>query len=1004
MTMDWTTLTLPFIAGVNNKSDPRALNPPELLVCKNAVFTETGGIQKRRPFTALATTILPGGGSVSDLRKLAVYNNELLLFTATGLYSWNAANSKWVSRGTHMAAKLTENPVLVNTKDQYQTDRAEISNVIIFAWVQADQVYVAAIDKNTGAVLTGPTGMGATTNRPKLVALTSAVLLFYQDSSNDLVCKSISATAPGTGIGAAATAVDTAAYDVYYDATTWTSTSAVVAYRKSGAAAYGLRTVSEALSVSAETAVAQQTDGLIALASRTTGTARLAVFRQDSTAIRGDTFNINLGAVGSDIDIDGGYTGTLHNLTAAWRSVAEEGGETRCYALWSLTEDEDANANCKIEYGYLDTNSTSPGTGATLVRDCGLACHAFDHGGKIYVWAVFAKASQGGALANIDAPLQNSYFLIRDDSLVVAKASMNVAGGFVYGTSIYGVQGHLPRIQNTASNKYSFCGTRRSRAGETNYSDRGPLDIEVEFDSNSARRCVQLGRTEYISGGQILQYDGEGLAEVGFHVFPYYFNETGAGAAGNPNGTYSGKCTWEWQNAAGERDTSTTATVYTASPTNDKLVWTTVPLYVTLKRSSRQVPAIKFWRTEVNPVLDALYRAVSDPNPAATGDNGYVANDETASTQALTDNFTDTVLRTKEPFPEAPGEVESIAPPAATIIAAGQDRIFLAGVSHDPLAIWYSKTRDVDEVASFYDGNIVRMENTGGDITAIAMLRETPIVFKENAIYALQGFGFDNLGEGSNYEARLISSDVGAQSADVVAVTPEGVMFFSNKGWYLLDAGHGLTYIGAPVEDFNSQTFVAVTVLEKEHQVRCLASSGSSLMYDYLVKQWSEWEITGKSACVWNGVYYYIPAAGTQVVGEDAAHGNVTSYSLIVETAWIKLSDLQGAYRLRYASILGEAKTSAAWRVRLRAYFNYKSTARLDKQWSVTVSNGDPLELRTHAPAGYGVCEAVKFRIEDLDTDGAVDLLTENMKLTGMSLEVGMKRGLFKRLPTAQKQ
>ena len=48
-----------------------------------------------------------------------------------------------------------------------------------------------------------------------------------------------------------------------------------------------------------------------------------------------------------------------------------------------------------------------------------------------------------------------------------------------------------------------------------------PLEITFEFDNDRARRCVRLGETLYITGGQIIQYDGEGVAEVGFHAMPY---------------------------------------------------------------------------------------------------------------------------------------------------------------------------------------------------------------------------------------------------------------------------------------------------------------------------------------------------------------------------------------------------------------------------------------------------------------------------------------------------
>ena len=103
------------------------------------------------------------------------------------------------------------------------------------------------------------------------------------------------------------------------------------------------------------------------------------------------------------------------------------------------------------------------------------------------------------------------------------------------------------------------------------------------------------------------------------------------------------------------------------------------------------------------------------------------------------DNFADATLTGKEAFGENGDVLENLAPPPATIIAATQDRIFLAGLSDNPYRVVYSKLRGESEVAAFHDALAIELPPDGGDITALGFLNETLVVFKETAVFALPG-------------------------------------------------------------------------------------------------------------------------------------------------------------------------------------------------------------------------------------------------------------------------
>jgi hypothetical protein len=692
------------------------------------------------------------------------------------------------------------------------------------------------------------------------------------------------------------------------------------------------------------------------------------VVRANGTDIEGDLLSAEVGAGGSfeDVFTDqaiGTVNDDCEQIAVAHRSVTDD-DEYQCHVFWS--DDQivfPTTGSGRTKHNWVDTGG-SIGTESVLVEALGVASRAFDHDGSVYVNLVFAGVSDMGFGSGVayghPAAVQNTYFLYRDDGFLCAKAAANRAGGFAPSV------GHLPAVIETEDNTYTWVGTERRivpfGGKHDGYADRGPRDITFAFDSDEARRCVRLGQTLYVTGGEILQYDGTRLTEVGFHTFPYYFSafeDLEEGDLGE--GTYYYKITYRWDNGRGELDRSTTAThggVAIVSPPGSVVLSTISPLHVTHKTDSP--PAIEIWRTLVNPGDDAPYYLVTSKDPTdLTGDNRYIANDTTIG---LVPDFDDLLVdddaRELESSPENGGVLENLAPPAATIIAAGDTRLFLAGVAGDPHRIWYSKQRPDGEVAAFHEALTVPVPSDGGEITALAFLNETLIAFRESSIYALAGDGFDNFGAGSNYgPARSLSFDIGAVNHESLATTDRGIVFKSRKGWYLLNRGWSLEYIGGQVSDYDDETPLAVNSLESQHQIRIVTAS-RVLVLDTLVGQWSEWSIDdGLDATIWQGTYAYLTDAGPKI--EQATHTDLT-YGFDIETAWIKLADLQGYKRIRALAVLGEYRS--AFRLRIRLARDYRTGYFDDSNWTPSpVEVGGPMQVRI-GPSIQQV-EAIKIRL-----------------------------------------
>lgn len=996
-------LSIPLSKGLNTKSDPRALQAPELAVCRDAEFDEIDGIQTRKPYVGMPTDI-DGGGTIADPRKIVAMGNELILFTKDKLYSWSDANQVWVLKDTYLAPTVAEESMFVRTSEQTQCDRAELDGVVFYAWTDAattTAVHLAAVDKATGAVMLAPTAVGSSSSRPRLVTMQASVYLFYLESTT----LSYIELDPAAISVAGATIVTTNCNSYYDVAANATGTFCVVANRRAVTTSYAIHRI-DGSGISATTP-ARTCDGPIAVSIPPSDTA-IQIVRANGTNIQGDLL---LKSDLTDIwtaQAIGTAAGTPVNQIAACHSTTAVGLDYRCHVFWSSLEEFEATA-FDSKYNTVDTDDTI-GTQARLAYRLGIASRAFDHAGSVFVWTAFAGTSNfsGGDLPGLRAQLQNTYFLYRDDGRLVAKAAMFRAGGHSAAT------GHLPHVQAVGDDTYAWCGVERRivpiGVNHTGYSARAPRDIQLTFDSDEARRCVRLGETLYITGGEILQYDGVGLYEVGFHIFPWRFGAEEATSTGSvAAGTYNLKNTVRWDNAKGERDRSTTATSGSVEVTTGNTIripsW--APVQVTHKTSPAAVQEI--WRTAADPTSEAPHYLTTSNDPTDTGANGFVLNDHDADFLAsFDDELSDDDLTTRETNPENGGILENIAPPPATIIAANQDRIFLAGVACQPYTIHYSKLRGAGEVAAFHDGLTVDVPPEGGPITALALLDETLIAFCETAIYALPGEGYDNASGGQNYgPARRLSADCGAVSAEAVATTPAGLMFKSRKGWYMLPPAGSPQYIGADVAAFDDDEVLSIHVMDSQHQIRCMTDS-RVLTFDYVGGQWSEWTINdGLGAVIWDGTYTYLDSTGAVQV-EQTDYSTGVDYGLDVESAWIPTDQLmQGFGAIYNIMVLGEYR--GACRLRVRIAYDYNESDAAGPTWVddrvITQSPavvGGPLQL-LHG-VRHKKAQAFKVRLTAVGTADLNPPSTEALRLTSMAIEVGFKSGLNKKLPALQRQ
>jgi len=997
MGVQYQPIPISFTAGLDTKSNDQASKPPTMDILQNVEFNQVNGYQKRKPFNGM-TNAIQGGGTLANMRGIFEHRGELCVFSNDTLYTWSPQLAVWAPRGTHLAIKVDEVTRFGGPDEQTDCDRAELTGVVMYTWVDNGFVYIAAVDKANGATLLPTTGVTSAT-RPRLVALQTKILLFCSTGAGgQLSVFSFDPTAPTAALGGAV-AILIGSTTINYDVVQQIGADvALVATQDSIVVGYQISRVTAALAVTSLTK-ARACDGPIAVSCTPDG-LNVQIIRSTTTNLKGDLLLISSLA---DVIINqalGTSVNSISQITACHQSV-KIGGHWQCHAFW--TSNLVSDGTYITATNWVDDAGTI-GVQATLVYELGLASRAFDFNGRVFVWLAFGSTGTfiGGIVTSLGRALQNAYFLYRDDGFLCAKAAYNAGGGFASST------GRLPGVALTGANTYAWCGNVRGlvqlATSRTGYSARSPQDITFAFDSSAARRSARLGATRYIAAGEVLAYDGAGLVELGFHIFPWYLSaiETGAGAIAN--GIYFWKPTFSWVNASGERDRSTTATVgqLTLATGPDAVSFPdTLASHVTHKAGA----SVELWRTQAAPGPEASFYLVTslDPN-AGVNPNRYLRNDPTlAAVPTFNDALADASIAANPANPENGAVLEVLAPPAASIIMATADRVFLAGIAGSPDSIWYSKQRTDGLVAGFSDFLQIAVPVGGGAITGMHFLNETLIVFRERATFAFVGQGLDNAGGGQNYAGTRISPDIGAVNAEGIARTDTGLLFKSSKGWYTVGQNLQLVYVGGSVAKFDADVPLSCVVMDGQHQVRCL-SANRMLVWDTLVNNWAEWTISdGIASCMWNGVHVYLTATGPKIQAADFTGVN---YGMVAELAFLTPADLQGSSHVRWYMVLGEYRGDHKLQLdTCRDYLqdgagNWVYLADAINVYTPATTVVGSAEQVRHGPSVVKY-QAIKVRITELL--GAGGVWTEGCRLTGITFEAGSDGKLWPYLPASQK-
>jgi hypothetical protein len=976
------TIAFPFSEMLDQKVDSKSLPLPKLLIAENVRRSKAGKLEKRYGCQALGTRIAEAPETLVDSDALGTYRDELLQFNKQKVYSYAQNAEASVDKGSWVSAITESSDILKNDYDQTYIDLAVVDDIGAYVYLDVrGGIYLTLRDNKSGTLLITDRQLHATATNPRCLAFKGNIYVFYV-VGNDLRARIIAPQATSLGseviitsaVNSVNIAYDVCAQDNYISCVFNVTAATQIRYVA----------LSSSLAITNTFNIAEA--GTVITCFRDSSN-RLFIAWLTGTTVRATAYTVLFSIVFAPATVE-----TVSNAVRLTGYALPDATGVRLFYEISA-----ANSWNTLVRTNTVTNAGSIGTAAVFLRSVGLASKA---------WAYSPDTSDKGFVTVVhSSTLQSTFFVARNDGLIVSKIKYGVAGGLM---SI----NQLPNAETRSTGVYQVPILTKNPVialGNSNLlSFRGVSSAQIDFTDLRAFKVEELGSNGLVVGGVTGSYDGQSIVEHGFHLFPE--NITLAQSTGGSLtllGTYSYKVVWYWTDNLGRihRSAPSPAISTTMTGSNNRVTVTIPTLRLTQKQGVRTNVVAALFRTESNQVN--YYRASSPTS--------LTYNNPAADTITIVDDLADSVLIGREVLYTTGDIVENIAPPSTNIITIHQKRAF---VLDEDGRIWYSKENTAGKPIEFCDQFIIEVDAIGGKCTALSSLDDKLIIFKQNSIAYITGNGPDDRGlAGVWANPEFVTSDIGCIEPNSVVRSSDGILFKSRKGIYLLSRDLQISYVGSAVEDYNSEVITSAVALTDQNEIRFTTVSGPCLVYNYEFKQWSTFtNYVAADAVRWQGQYVYIrKLTGSPdicVVEVPNFYLDMSQpYSQKISMAWAGFANLNGFQRIWRAHLLGDYKSKHQLKVSIAYDFSpvihdeyyYDAQQQLgvqnygDLTYGESVFGGIEANFQVRIHIRRQKSQALRLVIEDVAPASPY----ESFSLSGIAFEIAIKKGNIK-LPSVQ--
>jgi hypothetical protein len=977
--------------GIDTKNDPRLVEAGSLLELENMYMLRTGELRWRNGYTSLTKT-QANGGSMTGLLSIFKSQRKTLCAIASTSDGGPPSNRTFVQ---YDPAKPTwrlgndANPMpMVNTEiigiastqikqttstqnDLVSPDAAVAGDYLLTCWVESNggrnQVY-SIINEATGAVVTSqsiaPMGGGTILARqPRAVAGGSSYLCMVTTDNSaprNLIISSVNlATMVVTTTTLVAAGVS-AAFDIPSVKSKAGSNNVIIAYRANagGVSCIEVNPATNAIVTGPVNIAAADVTMAMEWLDDQAGTGSYLLSTVGATAGVVNRVLTSAFAVSATNVIDATATANIYAVTGYVRT-----GIADYDVLWHVNGAP----------GYNTTIKRGRWTGAaavvTYARSVGIASKAFKGpDGRYYLVASYSSTTQP------------SYFLLNTNVETTDPAPISSQCNFLC-QSAGGANSFTapPSVSVTSAGKYIVAITKRQAVVDPAGNSHRQI-VAARFDFTvKPLRPRELGNTMFVPGGVPMKYDGNSMSWSTFPVYPESPTLTpGVGGALTLLGSYDVFTVYKRIDATGR--------VMRSAPS--------VPTSVTLTGGQNQIlvqsPTLRWSPITGEVVTIEIYRRGPTGSGASTINRiTEVANDPTIDiTTGYTDTTTDLVAAAGELLYTTGNVLESFPPPSHSLLEVNAGRVWVVN-AEDPTELWPSKEYKPGVGIGFHPLLAFRVTGDGyGAITALAAMDGRLVVFKSGAIYVITGDGPDDNGRGSFNPPQAVSLSIGTVLPGSVVATPDGIMFQSSHGIYILTRGLALTYLGKPVEKYTLLENVAdASLVDNATQVRFVQASGRCLVWDYDLQRWYTFLLpVGSSSIVAcaniSGGWCYGLADGTvkqEVSGQYSDDGVAIVPRITFPN--LDMAGINGYQRVYAIQVLGEYVGDHTLTASIE--YDYDGIAVPAGQRAITAGS-----YQYEIKPARKKCSAMKLTLSCTLLSGS-----GGFRLSGVSLLVALKHG-----------
>lgn len=351
-------------------------------------------------------------------------------------------------------------------------------------------------------------------------------------------------------------------------------------------------------------------------------------------------------------------------------------------------------------------------------------------------------------------------------------------------------------------------------------------------------------------------------------------------------------------------------------------------------------------------------------------------------------------------------ELSNNAPPTCKFTALAKGRLWAGGLPDSSIVQASKYIRETNGIEwNELDSFKIFLPS---EVTGIAGIDSSVIIFTRDFVYAVHGEGPTNNGVGAFSEPQLIPSSSGCINHLSVISTEIGVFYQSVRGVEIVPRGMASPqWIGQPVRDTIEQypECKGVAYSTSDWSVRWLFSNGTSsvvVVYDQRAKAWYVFDYgTADSGAAFSkigrnegrpgNVEHDAMILGTTALSDseiedlDAGKEAVLADSAHLETGDLRFGAVQGWFSGRRLNILGQFGGRDC-NVKVDMAFDGEDYLPQDTYtWNITSSEYGtdvPVELEIELPVQLFSSARFKLTVESTDDSGT----NESFKLNGMAV------------------